>query len=305
MFVALLVSLVIPLGLDLFMPVPETNPITAEKVDLGRRLFFDRRLSADASLACASCHRPELGFSESLPVSIGVFGRTGQRNAPAIINRGYGRAFFWDGRTSTLEEQVLRPIGESTEMGSDPEAAAARVGLTSDELARALASYVRSILAGDSPFDRYGRGDQAALTHDQELGLTIFRRKGNCIACHIGPTLTDEAFHNTGAAIRNGRLADLGRSMVTGRDEDRGSFKTPTLREVARTGPFMHDGSIQTLQEVVEFYDRGGNPNPQLDPLIRPLGLTSPEKGALVAFLMSLSGRVTEGSRSILAQTHR
>jgi cytochrome c peroxidase len=297
MIVELLVSLVIPLGLDLFMPVPEANPITAENVDLGRRLFFDRRLSIDGSLACAGCHRPELAFSDPRPVSIGVFGRTGQRNAPAIINRGYGRAFFWDGRTSTLEEQVLKPIADPSEMGSDSESAAARVGLTRDELSRALATYVRSILAGESPFDRYGSGDRAALTPEQELGLAVFRRKGNCAACHIGPTLTDEGFHNTGVALRDGRLADLGRAVVTGREQDRGAFKTPTLREVARTGPFMHDGSLQTLEEVVEFYDRGGNPNPQLDPLIRPLGLTGVEKRALVAFLGSLSGRVAGGTQ--------
>jgi cytochrome c peroxidase len=295
MIAELLLSLVIPLGLDLFMPVPEGNVITAEKVELGRRLFFDRRLSADGSLACASCHRPELAFSDPRPVSIGVFGRSGVRNAPAIINRGYGRAFFWDGRTSTLEEQVLKPISEPTEMGSDPDVAAARVGLTREEVSRALASYVRTILSGDAPFDRYVSGDREALTAEQVLGLSVFRQKGNCTACHIGPTFTDEAFHNTGIAMRDGQVLDAGRALVTGRQSDRGAFKTPTLRELTHTGPFMHDGSLATLEEVIEFYDRGGVPSPQLDPLIRPLGLSAVEKRALVAFLHSLSGRVTAG----------
>ena len=160
MIVALVVSLVIPLGLDLFMPVPETNPLTADKIEVGRRLFFDGRLSADGSLSCASCHRPDHAFSEPRPVSVGVFGRTGIRNAPALLNRGYGRTFFWDGRTVTLEEQVLRPIEDPKEMGSNALAAAARVGVTREELSDALASYVRSILAGDSPFDRFVEGER-------------------------------------------------------------------------------------------------------------------------------------------------
>lgn len=295
MIMELMLSLVIPLGLDLFMPVPEGNAITHEKIELGRRLFFDPRLSADGSLACASCHRPELAFSDPRPVSIGVFGRTGHRNAPAIINRGYGHAFFWDGRTTTLEEQVLKPISEPTEMGSDPDAAAARVGLTREEMSRALASYVRTILSGDSPFDRYANGEREALTPEQELGLRVFRSKANCTACHIGPTFTDEAFHNTGIAFRDMTVRDAGRAMVTGRDSDRGAFKTPTLREVARTAPFMHDGSLPTLEEVVDFYDRGGNSNPHLDPAMRPLGLSAAEKRALVGFLRALSGRVSAG----------
>jgi cytochrome c peroxidase len=289
----LLISVVIPLGLDLFMPVPESNPMTVEKVELGRRLFFDRRLSADGSISCATCHRPERAFSDPRPVSIGVFGRTGTRNAPSLINRGYGQAFFWDGRTTSLEEQVLRPIEDPTEMASNAIAAAARVGLTRGALASALASYVRSILAGDSAFDRYVHGDRAALTKEQHAGLTVFRGTGNCTACHIGPTFSDEQFHNTSVALRNGVIADVGRFFVTQRESDRGAFKTPTLREVANTAPYMHDGSIATLEEVVEFYDRGGNPNPGLDREIRPLQLTADEKRSLVSFLRSLGGTVT------------
>jgi cytochrome c peroxidase len=291
--VELIVSVVIPLGLDLFMPVPESNPLTPKTVEQGRRLFFDRRLSADGSLACAGCHRPEFAFSDPRPVSIGVFGRTGHRNAPALINRGYGTFFFWDGRTTTLEEQVLRPIEDPTEMGSNAVAAAARVGLTRDALANALATYVRSILAGDSPFDRYVNGDRSALSEEQQAGLKVFRGKGGCTSCHIGPTLSDERFHNTGVAVREGRIADDGRFLVTRDERDRGAFKTPTLREVAVTAPYMHDGSVARLEEVVDFYDRGGNPNANQDREIRPLRLTSDEKRSLVSFLQSLSGTVT------------
>ena len=296
MLIELVAFIVIPLGLDLFMPIPDANSMTAEKVALGRRLFFDRRLSADGSLSCASCHRPEQAFSDPRPVSIGVFGRAGHRNAPAIINRGYGRAFFWDGRTTTLEEQVLRPIEDPAEMGSNAIAAAARVGLTRSELSHALASYVRSILAGNSRFDQYVNGDRTALSEEEQAGLRVFRGKGNCTACHIGPTFSDEEFHNTGVAFRHGTLRDAGRFLVTGHDSDRGRFKTPTLREVARTAPYMHNGSLATLEEVIDFYDRGGRPNPGLDTEIRPLRLTPLERVSLVAFLRSLSGVVTEGA---------
>jgi cytochrome c peroxidase len=294
----LLAVLVIPLGLDLYMPVPEENPITAEKIDLGRRLFFDRRLSRDRSIACASCHNPDRAFSNGRPVAIGVFKRVGRRNAPALINRGYGRAFFWDGRTTTLEEQVLKPIQDPNEMDMTLAEASGRVQLPIEDISQALASYVRSILSGNAPFDRFINGDRAALSPQQQQGLVIFRGKGNCTACHVGPTLSDERFHNTGVAWREsppgsherGRLADEGRFDITGRAVDRGAFKTPTLREIARTAPYMHDGSIPTLDKVVDFYDRGGRANPFLDPELRPLGLTRPEKQSLVTFLRSLSG---------------
>jgi len=276
--------LAIPLGLDLYMPVPEENRITAEKIDLGRRLFHDRRLSRDQSLSCASCHIPERGFSDGRPTSIGVFGRRGTRNVPAIINRGYGRAFFWDGHIPTLEEQVLQPILNPVEMDLTLEEASARVGLTPEEIANALATYVRSILSGDSPYDRFVNGDRGALTAEQQRGLQIFRGKGNCTACHVGPTFTDEKPHNTGVAWRDGGLTELGAG--------RGDFKTPTLREVARTAPYMHDGSLKTLEDVIEFYNGGGRKNPDLDREIRPRRLTGSEKGELLAFLRSLSGTV-------------
>ncbi len=286
---SLALLLVIPLGLDLYMPVPEDNPMTAEKIELGRRLFNDRRLSRDGSIACASCHNPERAFSDGRAIAVGVFGRKGRRNAPAIINRGWGRSFFWDGRIRTLEEQVVKPIEDPNEMDLPVADAANRVGLPVDDLSRALASYVRSIMSGNSPYDRFVNGERTALSAEQQAGLQIFRGKGNCTACHVGPNLTDERLHNTGVAWRGpsesdqpGRFADPGAG--------RGDFKTPTLREVALTAPYMHDGSLATVEDVVDFYDRGGNRNPFLDPELRPLGLTALEKQALQSFLQSLSG---------------
>ena len=278
----LLTALLIPLGLDLYMPVPEDNPITDGKVDLGRRLFNDRRLSRDGAVSCATCHDPERGFSDGRAVAQGVFGRVGRRNAPALVNRGYGRSFFWDGRVATLEELVLKPIQDPNEMDLTLAEAGARVGLGVSELSHALASYVRSLLSGDSPLDRFVDGDRDALSAEQQRGLQLFRGKAGCTGCHVGPTFTDERLHNTGVAWKDGRLADDGAS--------RGDFKTPTLREIDRTAPYMHDGSLATLEDVVEHYDRGGRANPYLDEELRPLRLTIEEKRGLVAFLRSLSG---------------
>src|SRR5918993_4128797 len=299
MLLELILTLVIPLGLDLYLPVPEDNPLTVEKIEAGRRLFFDPRLSSDGSISCATCHDPRRAFSSRRAIPIGVFGRAGRRNAPAIINRAYGRTFFWDGRTTSLEEQVLKPIEDPAEMGSTIDTASARVGLTREELARSLASYVRSILAGNSPFDRFVAGDQRALSADAQAGLRLFRGKANCNACHIGPTLSDEQFHNTGVAWVDGRFKDQGRAGVTGDDADRGAFRTPTLREVARTAPYMHDGSLRTLDEVIEFYDRGGRVNRGLDSEIRPIRLTGTEKRQLLALLRALSGELVEGRRQL------
>ena len=285
---------VIPLGLDLYLPVPEENPMSAAKIDLGRRLFNDRRLSRDGSTACVTCHELARAFSDGRPLAIGVFERVGRRSAPALINRGYGRAFFWDARSSSLEEQVLKPIQDPNEMDLTLDEASSRVGLNAAMMSQALASYVRSILSGDSPYDRFINGDRAALTSEQQIGLQIFRGKGNCTACHVGPTFSDEKLHNTGVAWRpatgsgqSGEFRDRGAGE--------GTFKTPTLREVARTAPYMHDGSLATLDEVVEFYDEGGRANPNRDPELRALHLSVTEKQALIAFVHALSGTVSDG----------
>jgi cytochrome c peroxidase len=229
-------ALRIPLGLDLYMPVPEDNPLTIEKIELGQRLFADRRLSRDGTVSCASCHDPARAFSDGRAVAIGVFGRVGRRNAPALINRAWGRSFFWDGRVRTLEDQVLKPIEDPAEMDLPVAEAASRVSLTTDVLSRALASYVRSILSGNSRYDRFINGERTVVSPEEQGGLQIFRGKGNCTACHVGPNFTDERLHNTGVAWREGGLADPGAGN--------GTFKTPALREIARTGPYMRDGSF-------------------------------------------------------------
>jgi len=284
-----------PLGLDLHLPVPEGNPLTREKIALGRKLFFDKRLSRDGTVACATCHDPARAFSDGRPVPTGMNAIRGARNAPALINRGYGRHFFWDGRAPTLELQVVQPIRNPTELGLTDEEVERRTGRTVAEVTAALASYVRTIRSGDSRFDRYTAGERNALTPLEKSGLDVFRGRGGCATCHLGPSLTDEQFHNTGVAWHDGRLLDPGRFNVTGAPRDRGAFKTPTLREVARTAPYMHDGSLATLEAVVDFYSEGGRANPFLDPEMRPRDFTIEEKRALVAFLRALTGRVREG----------
>ena len=284
------------------MPVPDDNPLTPAKMRLGERLFFDATLSADRRVSCASCHDPARAFTSAARVTAGVFGRRGARNAPTILNRGYGRSFFWDGRAATLEEQVLGPIQNRNEMGLSLSAFTERLqenALYRREFAevfeeppsvataaRAIATYVREQRIGDAPYDRYRAGDSTALSADAIRGLSLFRGRANCTFCHLGPTLTDEQFHNTGVSWGSG---DAGRYRVTRRPEDRGRFKTPTLRQLRLTSPYMHDGSIDTLDAVVDFYDEGGHANPFLDSDLHPLRLTPDEKRDLIAFLLSLS----------------
>jgi cytochrome c peroxidase len=287
-----------PIGLDIYMPVPKTNVLTREKVGLGRKLFFDKRLSRDGTLACSSCHDPQRTFSDGRVVARGIHGSEGARNVPALINRGYGRSFFWDGRAGSLEQQVLEPILNPIELGLTEWELERRTGMKAVDVAAALASYVRTIRSGDSRFDRFGAGKDNALTEREKQGLALFRGKGGCNACHVGPNFTDEQFHNTGVAWRYGRLADEGRFSISANPRDHGAFKTPTLREVARTAPYMHDGSLATLEDVVEFYSEGGRRNPYLDPAIGVApNFTAEEKRALAAFLRSLNGRILEGWR--------
>lgn len=277
-------------------------PLDGPKAELGRALFFDARLSDGAELACASCHLPEHGFADPRALSIGVHGRRTVRNAPSLVNRALGKSFFWDGRAATLEEQVLQPIENPDEMGSSVDAVLARLAAdralserfggqpTREALSRALAEFVRSVRLGDSPVDRFQAGDFSALNASERQGLWIYESKGRCWKCHSGVNFSDEEFHNTGVGAREG-VAELGRMQVTQRAEDRGKFKTPTLRGVARTAPYMHDGSLATLADVVAFYRKGGGANPERAEVLGEIELGDADAQALLAFLEALSRR--------------
>ena len=303
---------VLPLGLNSLVPVPIDNPLTPEKVELGRRLFFDPGLSRDGTISCASCHQPEKAFTDGRALAVGIEQRVGRRNVPTLLNGAYGKTMFWDGRAASLEEQALVPLTHPNEMDNSLEGIVERLredgvypGLfepafgsaevTPRRIAQALASYQRALVAGDSPFDRYLiLNDESALSDAARRGLALFRGKARCSHCHDGPLFTDQKFHNTGVGWGN-EPPDLGRFEFTGIEEDKGRFKTPTLRNVTLTAPYMHDGSIASLEEVIEFYNRGGQPNPSLDPTIRPLNLSAQEKSDLIAFLRSLSAGVDAG----------
>jgi cytochrome c peroxidase len=277
------------------LTAPDSNPLTPEKITLGRQLFFDTALSKDNSVACGTCHDPDKAFTDGKAKAIGVHNLTGTRNSPSLVNAGTSRVFFWDGRADSLEAQALQPMINPKEMGLTDAEIAARTGLTTTEVVNALASYMRTIRSGESRVDYYRAGQTGMLNADEKAGFEIFRGKGQCAPCHGGPNFTDDRFHNTGVGFRNGSNDDEGRYAITHDERDRAAFKTPTLREVARTAPYMHDGSLATLDDVIDFYSKGGNRNPNQDPRIRPLNLTADEKRQLAAFLKALNGRITEG----------
>ncbi|GIW40608.1 MAG: cytochrome-c peroxidase [Candidatus Binatia bacterium] len=300
-------SMELPLGLQADAAyVPESNPMTEAKIALGKLLYFDPRLSKDGTVSCASCHNPFHGFADPAPTSKGVRNQLGTRNSPTVINRLFSQEQFWDGRAKDLEEQVLGPLTNPVEMANaSHDEAAQRIGKIAgyrplfekafgdpkvdiERIAKAIAAYERTVVSGDSPFDRYQAGDRDAMSPSAVRGMELFNGKANCKACHSGFNFTDESYHNLGV----GWGKDPGRFEVTKNEEDRGAFKTPTLRNVALTAPYMHDGSEATLEEVVEFYDRGGNKNPNLSPEMKPLGLSEQEKRDLVAFLHALTGPV-------------
>jgi cytochrome c peroxidase len=305
-----------PLGLPP-VPYPPDNPPTAETIALGRRLFYDVRLSKDNSVACASCHNPSLGFTDGLGISMGVGGLTGIRNAPTVANAAYLPLQFWDGRAASLEEQAASPIADPVEMNQTHEVSVSKLApdrlyrtmftkafgskdVTIGRVQKALASFERTILSGNSAFDKYEYGgDPKALTPAQIRGLALFKdpRKGNCAACHTIDAryahFTDGKFHNIGEGVGDdGKFKDLGRYHETRMETDQGAFKTPTLRNVANTSPYMHDGSLKTLKEVVDFYAGGGNSNPYLDKEIRVIQLSGQERADMVEFLKSLTGEM-------------
>ncbi len=290
-----------PRGLP-FVTSPWTNPMSVKKVELGRLLYFDKRLSKDGTVSCASCHHPATGFSNAQRFAAGVNGQLGDRNSPTIYNVAYQGMTFWDGRALTLEEQALGPVQNPIEMGNTLPAMVASVAaapeykelfkkafdgegeIDASKIAQAIASFERSILSGDAPYVRFKAGDSSALSAAAQRGLAVFEGKGQCLLCHSGPFLTDQTFHNLGVGTK-AKKVDPGRMNVTKDEKDWGKFKTPTVRNIAVTGPFMHDGSETTLEGVVELYDRGGVPNKNLDPFIRPLGMTPEEKADLVTFM--------------------
>jgi cytochrome c peroxidase len=304
-----------PLGLPALW-WPKDNPYSAERAELGRVLFFDRRLSADDTVSCATCHNPQLAFTDGAPVSTGAQTRKGARNAPTIINRAYSLAQFWDGRAASLEEQAKGPIADPLEMGNTLQAVVDRLQalqgyrvlfarafgnreITIDRVAMAIASFERTVLSGNAPYDRYLRGEEKALTPEQLRGRSLFFDKARCARCHDGPNFTLNAYANLGVGMDQPN-PDLGRYAVTHNPRDWGAFKAPTLREVEHTAPYMHDGSLKTLDDVVEFYDKGGIKNQNLDRTVKPLNLTPQEKRDLVAFLKALSG---EGWQNVTAPT--
>lgn len=301
-----------PLGLGP-VPVPAGNPPNPAKIELGRRLFFDVRLSSDGSVSCASCHRPDAFFADDRPFSIGIGGLSGGRNAPSLLNSAYAARLMWDGRSLTLEDQVIYPLMHPREMRNTPERAVRTLAadpdyptlfgrafgdtvVTWERVARAVAAFQRTLLSAGAPFDRFMAGDENALTASGRRGYALFTGRAGCVACHVysreRPLFSDFAFHNIGLAWA--ATPDLGRYEISRERVDKGAFRTPSLRNVARTAPYMHDGRLRTLADVVAYYARGEAANAFVDPRIRPLHLGDEEKRDLVAFLESLTGNLPD-----------
>jgi cytochrome c peroxidase len=335
---------IVPLGLpsdtwDYY--VPRDNPLTAAKIELGRKLFFDARLSADGKLSCATCHQTELAFADGKAIAEGIFGRLGVRNSISLFNVIYNTAQFWDGRVDTLEQQAIEPLVNPLEMGNAshedvvkrlrkiPEYRAEFQSVfggevTIDHLAKAIASYERTLISGDSPFDRFIAGHEKAISEEAKRGFAIFRGRGRCSRCHSfseqRPFFTDFAYHNTGVAANHPNFNNLARRAAAAIETDQakstidqlgaleggqelgrilfsyqlfdlGSYRTPSLRNVALTAPYFHDGSAKTLADVVRFYNGGGGTNINLEEELHALGLTEAEQRDLVVFLESLTGK--------------
>jgi cytochrome c peroxidase len=285
-------------------PAPQDNPTTPARVALGKQLFFDPRLSGDHKISCATCHRPDKAFGDGLPQAKGAKGKVLKRNTPSLLNVGFYSTFGWDGQTKTLEEQSLLPI-RAAEMNQDLGGLEKKLNavpgyvrqfravfgtnVTRDGIAKALAAFQRTLVTGPSPYDRYLGGDKNALSEEAKRGMDLFFGEAGCARCHRGPLLTDEKFYRLGVS------RDRGRGLVTGNTEDDYKIRTPSLRHVARTGPYMHDGSQETLRDVLFFYFRGV---PAAGPDGLPLdvealqGIPFAESSDLIAFLEALTGEV-------------
>jgi cytochrome c peroxidase len=311
-------------------PVPVDNPLTPQKAALGKALFEDTKLSGDGSLSCQSCHLPDHGFAVPQALGPAYPSQAERRNSPTLVNVAYAAPLIWDGRAGSLDKQALGPIQNILHMNAnldllieqlkqDPEyrrafrEAFGDDAITGERIGQALGSYERTLVFENSPLDRYMDGDESALNASQKRGLTLFMGKAGCLSCHGGPTMSDNAFHNLAVPEDNLRQPEVfaalrfdakrmeykdwanldrdpGRALVTKKPEDFGRFRTMGLRNVAHTGPYMHNGAIETLKEVVEFYNRGGGSGTATSRELKPLGLTGEEVADLVAFLEATTG---------------
>jgi len=279
---------------------PDGAPPSAAEIDLGRQLYFEPRLSGNGTMSCATCHNPDIGMGDGMTKGLGAKANRLGRNTPHVYNLAWSAVLFWDGRAGSLEEQALGPIASKDEMDLPIEQAVARLknipgyqrqftavygasGVTGENLGKAIAAFERTLVSRNSAFDRHLAGDKAALSPEAVRGLALYQGKANCIACHNGPNLTDDSFHNLGM-----KDEDIGRGKLDAAPHLKGAFKTPGLRNVVLTAPYMHDGSLPTLEAVVQFYNRGGD-RPTSDPLVRKLDLSDAEVRDLVTFLGSLT----------------
>ncbi len=285
------------------VPFPKENPLTPEKIAFGKSLFFDKRLSRNNEISCASCHKPHKAFTDGLAKSRGVNGAVAMRNAPSLFNSSFFRSYMYDGEIKTLEEQVLVPIQDHQEMGSsmkevlhklsqDPDYRRLAKSLFNRELdayviTRAISTYERSLISRNSRFDRYRAGEKGALNADEEAGWLLFSRKLYCTKCHSGPDFTNYTVISNGLYTDYG--TDQGRYRINGMEKEKGAFKVPGLRNVALTAPYMHDGSIWTLKEVIMHYARGGESFPNKSDIIKPFRVNELEISQLESFLRTLT----------------
>jgi cytochrome c peroxidase len=292
--------------LPTIVPIPATNLNYDAKVKLGKQLYFDGRLSSNNAISCAFCHLPTAGFADPKQVSIGVGGKQGGRNSPTVFNTVFNPVQFWDGRVSSLEEQALGPIQNPVEMAETHENVVKKLRnikgyqeqfqevfgthVNLQGIVEAIAAYERTVISTNSPFDKFLLGDKTAMTEAAVKGMQLFKGKARCMLCHNGPNLTDNQFYNLGVPQVGPQKEDLGRYNVTRLEKDKGAFKTPTLRSITETAPYMHDGAFQTLEDVIEFLDNGGGDDSNKSHFMKPLGLTAEEKAELLAFMKALKG---------------
>jgi cytochrome c peroxidase len=292
------------------MPYPQDNPPNEARIQLGQRLFFDPRLSGEGNMSCATCHNPGLGWSDGLPTAKGVKSSVLGRASPTVINAGFNSLQMWDGRKQSLEDQAMGPMEANVEMNMDIgklfqwlnanqaykvlfEKAYPGEGVNTKTLSKAMATFERTVISNNSSFDRWVKGDAKAMTGQQVEGFKVFVGKANCMTCHSGPNFTDSGFHNLGLASWGDKEPDMGRYAIKPIGLMKGAFKTPTLRDVARTAPYFHDGSAKTLMDVVDHYAKGGVVKTNLSPNMKALDLSMDDKKALVAFMEALTSPYT------------